>query len=303
MALIIGIDGGGSSLRVAVLDGDLTQLAQVESTTANPSAIGREAAAAHIQRTITAALEEAGVGAGEVKAAGVGVAGASDEYAAAWLESVLRPVLPAARPVLSSDHEIALVGGRGVRHGVLVLAGTGSIGYGVNTAGESLRVGGWGYLLGDEGSGYWLGMRALKAITRGADGRSEGTLLEGRVLEHLGLGSAQELIPWLYGAGSVPVRTVAALAPFVLEAAAGGDEAATQIVEVGAFELCGLARTIMQRLGLGPEDVVFSGGLLEAPNVLSLRLCRMLELPGLPRRRYPPVVGAALLAKWSVDGG
>src|SRR6185295_15071152 len=109
----------------------------------------------------------------DLSGAGVGIAGASVIHSEDWLREVFSTIMPGVPFVPSSDLEIALVGALGERRGVLVLAGTGSAGFGINLAGQSLQVGGWGYLLGDEGSSYWIGMQALQMLTRLADGRAD----------------------------------------------------------------------------------------------------------------------------------
>jgi len=184
---------------------------------------------------------------------------------------------------------------------VLLLAGTGSIACGVTRTGEVVRAGGWGYLLGDEGSGYWLGIRALQAITQASDRRKEATRLTGRILDRLGLHTPSDLIQWLYHGETPRTRDIAGLAPLVLATAADGDPIAIQIVESAVQELVRLCQAVIQQLGIEKPKIAFAGGLLANPNVLSVRLCEWLVLPDIPRPLYPPVIGAALLAKQRVD--
>lgn len=293
---VVGIDGGGSTLRVVVARPDLSPAGQSSAGACNPSAIGRPAAAAMLRRGIEEALAEAGVGAGDVAAVAAGVAGAAAEHSADWLRGVLETALPRARVVVSADYEIALVGAHGRRQGILVLAGTGSVAYGVNAAGRSALVDGWGYLLGDEGSGYWLGMEGLRALARAEDGRGESSDLTVAIAERLGLAGSRSLIGWLYhGEGAAPPR-VAALAPLVLEQAERGDGVARGIVARGAEELALKVEAVARRLDMAEPRVAFAGGLLAAANPLSEALCRRLGLAQLPLPLHPPVVGAVLLA-------
>ncbi len=126
-------------------------------------------------------------------------------------------MLPAAQVALSSDVEIALVGALGRRLGIVVLAGTGSAAYGVNRAGESLLVGGWGYLLGDEGSGYWIGSEALRLLARAADQRPASpamkseSILPARIMAALDLATPKAVVKWLYHGSGSRVAEVARL--------------------------------------------------------------------------------------------
>ncbi|MCZ2099088.1 MAG: hypothetical protein LC121_23075 [Anaerolineae bacterium] len=294
---LVGIDGGGSAVRVVVTTPDLTLLGQAEGGAVNPGTVGRAAAAVTIQNAVRAALDAAGVSHERVAVVGIGVAGAAASHSAGWLREVVSGVTPGARVVPSADYEIALVGALGRRRGVLILAGTGSLAYGVNARGRSALAGGWGYLLGDEGSGYWLGLEGLRAVVRAADGRGPQTALSAALLEALELSGARDLIAWLYRAGVPRTPAIARLAEVVLAAAADGDPAAGALVARGAQELAHAARAVMRALSMRRPAIAFAGGLLSAPNPLSEALCARLGLPALPTARYSPAIGAALLAR------
>jgi glucosamine kinase len=293
----MGIDGGGSNLRVAIIDDELNTKALIDKAgRVNPSGSSRSAVHSRIQRTMRDALKRAGLE--TVDGVGIGVAGAAAAYAEDWLRQVVGEVLPDAFVAPSSDNEIALVGAHGARRGVLLLSGTGSVAFGVNAAGEAWQVGGWGYLLGDEGSGYWIGMEALRTVIRQHDGTHPyGSSVTRRIMDVLNLTRAHEIIPWLYGADASRISDVAGLARIVLEEAERGDMRAAQIVEAGAWSLRLLATTIIERLQITQPNIAFAGGLLTSDNALSRRVCALLELPAIPQAKYPPVIGAALLAK------
>jgi N-acetylglucosamine kinase-like BadF-type ATPase len=300
----VGIDGGASNLRVVIADGELNIVGEGHETTVNPSVVGRRVAGERIQAAVTAALSQSGVTLADIAAAGVGVAGASAEYAADWLREILGPVLPGVPVIPSSDIEIALVGAHAARYGALVLSGTGSVALAIDHAGQSSRAGGWGYLLGDEGSGYWLGIEGLRAATWAADGRGPATALTTRLLEALDLATVQAATLWLYQAERPRTREVAQLAPVVLEVAGQGDRIALDIVGRGAEELARLTRTVISRLEMaGDVPVAFAGGLLTSATPLRDRLCHLLGMKSSPRAAYPPVVGAALLAKLADEAG
>jgi N-acetylglucosamine kinase-like BadF-type ATPase len=276
---------------------------QSQAGTANPSVIGRVAATDLIRQTMRSALDNARLSPAQISAVGIGVAGGSAEYSENWLREIVSDVTPWALIAPSSDHEIALVGAHGKREGVLILAGTGSVAYGVNAEGQSWRVGGWGYLLGDEGSGYWLGNQALQAVARMADGREVETSLMTAILDRLEIADPRQIIAWLYHREGVRTAEVAKLALLVLEHAAHGDEVAQAIVERGAEELARHVQTIIRRLKMDTPAIAFAGGLLTAVNPLSEALCAKLGLENVPTPLHTPVIGAALLALRRYEDG
>jgi glucosamine kinase len=303
MAYWIGIDGGGSNLRVAITADDLTPIATSYGETANPSVIGREASAARIHAAVHEALAHAGLDYVAIAGVGVGIAGASVAHSEAWLRQILDTILPGVPAVPSSDAEIALVGSNGERQGVLLLAGTGSAVFGVNAAGQSLQVGGWGYLLGDEGSSHWIGMRALQLVVRAADGREScPPEFRAQILAALALESEIDLIPWLYRSEQPRTRDVAQLARLVIKNASAGVEVATEIVKDAADELALLCHTVIRRLDMENPQIAFAGGLLDNDNFLGTHLCKLLGLDQRPVPLYPPVIGAALLAQIMLKG-
>ncbi|MGQ9908678.1 MAG: N-acetylglucosamine kinase [Candidatus Flexifilum sp.] len=294
--LYMGIDGGGSTLRVAIVDEALTVIAQAQRETVNPSTIGRETAARRIQDAMREVLAAVGQ---PVAAVGIGVAGASAVYAEDWLRATVGAVLPDVPVVASMDHEIALVGAHGMRRGVIVLAGTGSVACAINARGEWAQAGGWGYLLGDEGSGVWLALEGLRAFVRYHDGVApEAADLAGRMQRAFGFTRPADVIPWLYRQPP-PTRELAQYADVVLRAADDGDLMARDIIQRGAAALAQIAQAAAARVG-ATFTIRFCGGLLTADNALSRALCERLGLDAIPYPLYPPVVGAALLARDSL---
>ena len=295
--LFMGIDGGGTKLRIAVTDADLRSLASIESSSANPSVIGHDRARPHIRHEISHALRQAGLQPREIAAAAVGIAGASNLHSEDWLLETVRPALPHALIVPSSDLEIALVGSLGQRQGILLLAGTGSAVHGVAPGGQRLQIGGWGYLLGDEGSGYWIGSQLLRHIIARHDqgASSEDDALTRACMDGLGLTDPRELIAWLYRSKEAPATRIAGLAELVLNEAADC-RWATVCVESAAGQLTRQVDLMRSRLDYENAPIAFAGGLLDSDNALSRRVTQRLGLPQRPMARHSPVIGAALLA-------
>ena len=291
---LVEIDGGGSTVRVAVATPTLNVVAQSE--VGRQSQRDRARGSRRVDPGTLRALDVAGVEPRQVAAVGIGVAGAAASHSAEWLREVVRAVTPGALIVPSADYG-SRWSARWDGGGVLVLAGTGSLAYGVNRRGRSKLVGGWGYLLGDEGSGGWLGLEGLRAVVRAVDGRGPATMLTDRLLHELGLSDARDLIPWLYRADEPRTPAIARLAGHVLDAAEAGDAVARSLVARAADELAQAANAVIRALNMRRPAIAFAGGLLSADNPLSAALCARLDLPARPVAQYPPVIGAVLLAR------
>jgi N-acetylglucosamine kinase-like BadF-type ATPase len=304
--MYLGIDGGGSNLRAAIIDQNVTPIAELKiARTVNPSSVGREAAATLLQEVITGVLSQANINAEQVAAVGIGVAGADSSHASDWLTDVLRPVLPTTHLALSNDIEIALVGANGARFGIMLLAGTGSAAYAVNAVGNSRMFGGWGYLTGDDGGGYWMGREAIRRITDADDyddfcTHADRPLVR-RIFAAMNIQKPRDIIPWLYATQPPRTRDVAALTDAVFAAYRDGDKAAENIIEKASNRLVELVNNAQRLLDIPAGHVAFGGGLLQSETPLQATVCAMLDLSTPPTPKYPAVIGAALLAKFSVE--
>jgi len=197
-----------------------------------------------------------------------------------------------------ADAEIALSTAFADGTGIIVSAGTGSIAYARDPAGQLHRAGGYGWQLGDEGGGYWLGRRALDVAARAQDGRGEGSTLLARLLGPLGLQTFDDLVRWT--ATATPAQ-VAALAPHVLNAAREGEVVAQRAVEDAARELVALVLTLERYYpGTAPVPVAIAGGLLLAQSPLAAafraRLAEQSQRARIVSNRVDTPVGALKLA-------
>jgi N-acetylglucosamine kinase-like BadF-type ATPase len=162
---------------------------------------------------------------------------------------------------LVNDARIVLATGTPDGWGLVVISGTGSIAYARSPQGQVMRSGGWGYLLGDEGSGYDIGLRALQAVMRASDGRGESTVLENAILTEWGLRRAEDLVRKVYG--GLPRAEIARLSEIVERCAGAGDRVSTAILEGAGAELSAAAVAVVHRLGLiNPVPAAFTGGVL-----------------------------------------
>lgn len=209
MPLYLGLDGGGTGCRAIVAD-ERRLLGRGEAGAANPRAVGEARAWRHIHGAVDRALEQAGLGA-ELKPslhACFGLAGVGRPLDHSAFLAVPHPF---ASLRLETDVHIALVGALGDEIGALLAVGTGSIIYGIDAQGGRHRVGGWGFPVGDEGGGAWLGLEVARAALYAADGRGPTSVLTEAVVARYG--GVAGLLEWLRGATP---KDFAELAPLVL---------------------------------------------------------------------------------------
>jgi N-acetylmuramic acid 6-phosphate etherase len=262
--LALGIDGGGTST-VALLakapPGGWTVLGRGVAGSSNLHAAGTAPALTALDAAVESAFAAAGLKRGPVASACLGLAGAGRPKEQAVIRAWAEQARLAANIEVTSDAAILLAAGTPQGWGLVLVAGTGSIALGRTNDGRSGRAGGWGYLLGDEGSGYALVLAGLQAAARAADGRGSATILTERFLERFGLSQPQELIQAVYG-GGLDRAALAALAPLVV-AAAEDDTIAAEIVEQGARELALAAAAVARQLQwTAPIPLALAGGLL-----------------------------------------
>ncbi len=273
--IAIGIDGGGTAT-VAALSRDGTYVASAYGGPANASSLGNAAAAAAIVDT---ALEVAAGAA--VNALFVAVAGASRAPVRRALADAMSAAFPAAALAVEEDLRVALRAGAASGPAVVVIAGTGSVAYAEHGE-RHARVGGAGYLAGDEGSAFAIGMAVVRRLARVYDGRERPDETSAAVATALAAPDLGALLEALYGE-SLDVARIAALAPAVIAEADRGNRVATKIVQSAAQELGDLARAAARAVEL-PEYpvVVFAGGLLRENSLLSFLLEQRVtsELPG-----------------------
>jgi N-acetylmuramic acid 6-phosphate etherase len=259
--LVLGIDGGGSHTTAFLARGE-TVLGRGSGGPSNLQAVGVGRAFAALDQAVEQAFAAAGVLRGTVAAACLGLAGADRpddrDVIGGWSTSVAL----AAHVEVTSDAALLLAAGTPHGWGVAVIAGTGSIAFARAADGRTARAGGWGYLLGDEGSGYALAVAGLQAVARAADGRAAKTVLTERLLDALALERPEQMIASVYGKLERPA--VAALAPLVVDAAAAGDAVARRIVTHAADALADTVVAAAQPLFGRPATtpLALAGGVL-----------------------------------------
>ena len=242
MPLFLGIDGGGSRTRCVIGD-ENSVLGAGSSSGCNVLRVGEACARDALAAAIHESCVAAGVSPQSIAWTCAGVAGAAQAEAAGSLERVLREIVAGQIEILG-DMEIALEAAFGTGPGVIVNAGTGSFAYGRNRQGETLRAGGWGRMISDEGSGHWIGVRAIGLALRAHARDGQSLLLQG-LMAALDSPTIEDLI---VRANTSPALDFAALCPAILEAAERGDSDAIAVLRRAGGELANLAEVVIGRL-------------------------------------------------------
>jgi N-acetylglucosamine kinase-like BadF-type ATPase len=302
---VLGIDVGGT--KTVCLLGD--DEGRIVSTAKGPGANLQGVGELQLEKVLHTVMEETVAQQNAVPAAiCLGIAGVDRPQDATVVHGIMSRIGYKARILVVNDALIALQAGIGAAAGIVIVAGTGSIAYGCDPHGRAARAGGWGYVLGDEGSGYWIGRLALRAIVREADGRGQPTSLTPRVLAHFGVSRPGKLFQTVYRQDFKPAA-VAALATDVQHARDEGDAVATAILDRGAKELVAAAESVASQLDLTGEEFSFvlAGGMFKAVPWLREEVARLLPTIA-PRSRtvlldVEPALGAVRLALAEVHGG
>lgn len=305
MTHVLGIDAGGTKTVALLADEDGRVVGEGRGSGANLHAHGE----LEVEKVLHAIIEQALGDSGIVPAAVcVGIAGVDREDEDRLVRGLMRRLGFRSRTLVVNDALIALVAGAGDALGVVLIAGTGSIVYGTNGRGQAARAGGWGHVLGDEGSGYWIGQRALMAVMRAADGRGPRTRLTPLVLEHFQITRVDGLVRAVYD----PVQrrqAVHALGPLVERARAEGDVPAADILTAASLELTRAAATVIERLDMRglAFRIVLAGSIFRLipwlVDDVTRRLVEVAPRATTARLTAEPAMGAVHLALKESRGG
>ncbi len=295
---VFGADGGGTKTLgvLATLDGNILSRRTVGAS--NPNVVGFEVAAGNLFELIQGCCAEAKCSPGELQSLVLGLAGAGHTDNRARLREQIVAFAGHELPItIETDARIGLEGAFEGRPGILIIAGTGSIVIGKGALGEIVTIGGWGRALGDEGSGFFFGLEALKSLRLHYDGRGGSKVLAEVIGKEFGLNSRERIISAVYQ----EKFEFSTLAPLVVSAADLNDGVALQILNAGAIELSGQVLALAGRLNhAGKIGVAFTGGLVERENVYT-KILRQKIVERIPSAEFrqpsrSPAEGALLMA-------
>ncbi|MBP2654528.1 MAG: gspK [Firmicutes bacterium] len=277
MKWIMGIDGGGTKTVACAADMTGRLLGRVEQGPANYHVLGLEKFARRIRELVEAVALTAGMKISDLVIMSLGLAGVDRGRDRELIFSALTSLGLSCQFIVNNDARIALAAGLGTKEGIVLIAGTGSIAYGVNERGEQVRSGGWGHILGDSGSGYDIGRQALARGLKALDGQEKATVLLNRIMNYLQVTDVDGIIGFVYHCDTSKEK-IAALAVVVAEAADAGDVVAREIIEEAAAELAALVEAVIVRGGftVQPVTVCTYGGVLNNIPFIRRRIAEIL---------------------------
>ena len=302
MKYLIGIDAGGTKTNCAVADLNGKILIKETGKSSNYLIAGAEKTSANLFGIISHCLKKLKGNISEAEQVVIGIAGAGRLKDAQQLEKSFIKYSKSKKVKINSvkvvsDALIALEGAFTGEPGSILIAGTGSILFGKDSKGRIHRVGGFGRMIGDEGSGYSIGRKALHAVSKDLDGRAEKTLLTKKLFDLMNVSSSEELITKIYKENF----DIASIAPLVISAAKKKDKPALKILDEEAEELVFHIKAIIKKMKIKNLKTAFVGSLITNKNIYSILLEQKIKLSfrniTILKPELSPVEGAILIAK------
>lgn len=304
---VLAIDGGGTKTTAVISDVFGNVYAKIVTGRSNPTAMD----APHFEATIRNMLQALQVQNPQVFAAihscFAGMAGVKEKNAEATVEEILREFIGNdAVVVVENDALIALYSGTLGQEGIVQIAGTGTITMGYDCRHTFQRVGGWGYLFDDEGSGYDLGIQALKAVFQGYDKRALPTALSSLILQHFAVDEVPQLIECIYREEH-PRTIIAPLSRYVHEAAEKGDVVANAIIHEACEKFYRAIKTCYSMMSWDNQavPVVLAGGVFSNATLFLPKLKQLATIEQLPIRFIPTLlepIGGAVVGALKIEG-
>ena len=302
MKYLIGMDGGGTKTKCILTDVNLNVIYETTGGASNFLVIGAEKVSDTILNLVNDITSSQNISSADIDSIVLGTTGGGRRNDAELLEKQIssdakQKTLVINKFRVDSDARIALEGAFSGKAGSILIAGTGSIMFGKDEAGEIHRVGGFGRYIGDEGSGYRIGRIGLNAVARYFDGRAKSTKIADLLEQEFSIGSSETLITEVYRNNF----NIAAVAPVVFEAAESGDKISQRILEDEADELLLHIAAMKVKLKVEILKVSLIGSILTTPNYFSYlfneKVVRRLNDVKIMEPEHSPEFGAALLAK------
>lgn len=306
MAYVIGIDGGGTKTEAILADDKGTVAARALGGASNPNLLQKEEVYQVFNNLLQALESQAPAEYKQTTNLFAGISGVGNKQSNLQVTDVLQELVPGNVKVkVESDTVNALFSGTYGNSGIVQIAGTGSVTYGVNENAETGRVGGWGYLFGDEGSGYDIGRQGIAAALKAKDGRGGKTIMTEMFFNHFSIDDELELIQKIYNS-NVPKNEISPLSKIVLGAYKKNDRQAVEIVQKAVGEMHFSIVTLYKRI-FEPQknvEVILCGGIFNdievIPALLGKKFEHMPELSiSLPEMRP---VGGSVIGAYSMNG-
>jgi N-acetylglucosamine kinase-like BadF-type ATPase len=306
LGYILGVDGGGTKTTALIADIKGNHMAESKSGPSNYKSVGVKSAKENINNAVISVIENLGLRNKHkliFKSTCFGLAGNDSNedtkiYKEIIFNDVIEKYLDRNKIIICNDTRIGLAAGSDSKNGVMIICGTGSNCFGINEQGKETKVNGWDYILGDEGSGYEIGIKALRALMRAYDGRGSATILSKTILEDLNIKNISELIRWAYR-NSFSKDKISAIAKTVCRTAEMGDKISIKILEEEAAEAINSVTVVVNKLNLADKnfDLIFVGNVFECEKYFKSVLMKKLK-GEFPKINFKPLtkkpVGGAI---------
>ncbi|MEM3647426.1 MAG: BadF/BadG/BcrA/BcrD ATPase family protein [Thermofilum sp.] len=296
----IGIDGGGTKTQAALLRLNGEVVSHDETGPSNYHNVGVEKARRALEEACVKVIRKAGVEAKDVEVVAASLAGLDCSLDFKAMQNAVEG-FPIGSIKLVHDSMAALYATNAGRESAIIIAGTGSATAGINSRGEYARAGGWGYILGDEGSGFYLAKRGIVAALLEYEERGLKTMITSLLLKKFNAKTPDEII-WHVYTGGMSITEFARLAPLVTEAAVNGDGVAVSILRDAGRELANTVSGVIKRLKMEDDEfpIGLIGGVFKAGKLVTKPLEEAVRKVApksyLTSPRFPPVIGSSLIA-------
>ncbi|HEY4662190.1 MAG TPA: BadF/BadG/BcrA/BcrD ATPase family protein [Candidatus Humimicrobiaceae bacterium] len=296
MKCILGVDGGGTKTTVQIADVRGKAVTQVVSGASSYKSVGTSRAIENLNKAVFNAIKNLKTSKDVYFISSCfGFAGNDAEedcktYTEIVFNNKLGSHLDPKRTIICNDTRIGIEVGSEKKNKIIIIAGTGSNCLGINEDGKKVRASGWDYILADEGSGYSIGLKALKAVMRAYDGRGKKTMLSKTILEELNLKKVLDLVRWAYD-GPFSKVMIGTLAKGVCKTAKMGDEVSINILAEEACEAAVSVITVADKLGFTSKDfdLIFAGSLFNCKEYFKNILMRRVK-EDFPKVNFIPMI-------------
>lgn len=302
MKYLIGIDGGGTKTKAVVTKENGEIVCGLQAGASNFQRVGADGIRAVAEDILSQLSKKKKISRQEINCWALGLAGAGRVEDQEAVRQAVASLGFEDMVSVQSDAYIALMGAFAGNTGVIVIAGTGSICFGLDEKGTLHRSGGWGYLLGDEGSGFFIGHQSVLAALKDQDGRGEHTALKKEVEQALKLTSIDQIVRKMYIENEVQKEDIAGLAPLVFKCAHEGDEVAQKIVAQTAAEIAKMIAAVGKKMGKEGNrlDVAHIGSIFKQKDILLPQITQHLSSHfseiTIEEPRFEPAIGAVIWA-------
>ncbi|SHI69888.1 N-acetylglucosamine kinase [Lutispora thermophila] len=298
MKIYIGIDGGGTNLKALIGDSNKRVIGTAKSGPVNYQSVGIEKVKESFGSLLAYCKNELKIKHEDIECICMGCAGINNKMDEMIYKEMMNELGYSNKLLLYNDAFVALVGANGKAEGAVIISGTGSIAYGIKKDGTHVRVGGWGHIIGDEGSGYSIARDALNTIVRSMDGIIPYTMLTEAIMEKLKVKTLEELMTYIYDPRTQK-QHIGELAPVVMDMAKS-DKAAENIVKNAAYQLCNMVYALKRKMNLESFKLALSGSVLTKSEVVRNILIDQLKQNSpeihVSLGEKEPVYGALMLA-------